>query len=234
VDITNLYFLSVGKIAGLLHKHKRRLWKVKKVIVLFALLTVMVFGVVSAHAFTLTWLNESKDYAVDDVVGGWKVIDYKDAVPNNSNGVWTTNAYSGGDTRPNGATIMWFYYGGNSAEVKLGRTSTAVAFMVESDSNDRLVNFYVDGTLVLGSYDMMTLPGQISYPDWQVGTLIVSGLSDDYHTIKIQSVDTSSYRDDFHMYGGAAVAPAVPIPGAVWLFGSGLMGLAGLRRKYFG
>ena len=27
---------------------------------------------------------------------------------------------------------------------------------------------------------------------------------------------------------------AVPIPGAVWLLGSGLVGLAGLRKKYFG
>ncbi len=56
------------------------------------------------------------------------------------------------------------------------------------------------------NYDMMTLPGKIAYPDWQVGTLVVSGLDYDFHTIKIGNVDTSNYRDDFHMYGGAAVA----------------------------
>jgi hypothetical protein len=35
------------------------------------------------------------------------------------------------------------------------------------------------------------------------------------------------------MVWGATTAP-VPIPGAVWLFGSGLMGLAALRKKVLG
>ncbi|SEM73708.1 VPLPA-CTERM protein sorting domain-containing protein [Syntrophus gentianae] len=193
------------------------------------LVTMLVFSA-GAHAYTLTWVPESKDYAVGETVSGWTVLEYKDAVAYNSNGVWTTSGSPGGDTRPNGATIMWFYYGGNYAETTLSTKSTAVAFMVESDSNDMYVNFYVDGNCVLANYDMMTLPGQISYPDWQVGTLVVSGLDYGTHTIKIQSVDTNSYRDDFHLYGGAAVAP-VPLPAAVWLLGPGLLGILGIRRK---
>ena len=38
---------------------------------------------------------------------------------------------------------------------------------------------------------------------------------------------TASIREDHWSY----VATATPIPGAVWLFGSGLVGLVGLRRK---
>jgi len=193
------------------------------------LVTMLIFAA-GVQAYTLTWVSESKDYGVGDTVGGWEVLEYKDAVADNANGVWTTSGYMGGDTRPNGATILWFYYGGSSAATTLGTKSTAVAFMLESDSNDKYVNFYVDGVCVLANYDMMTLPGQIAYPDWQVGTLVVSGLDYDYHTIRIGNVDTSSYRDDFHLYGGAAVAP-VPLPAAIWLLGPGLLGVLGIRRK---
>lgn len=197
---------------------------------IYILLIIMAFYSTTAMAAGLTWLNQSKDYSAGDVIGGWEVLEYKDAVTNNYNGVWTISGVVGGDTRPNGASIMWFYYGNSSAQVTFSQKSTAVAFMVESDANDKFVNFYVDGVSVLSNYNMMTLPGQINFPDWQVGTLIVSGLSNDYHTIKIQSVDTADRRDDFHMYGGAAVAP-VPVPSAVWLLGSGLFAIIGIRRK---
>jgi len=195
------------------------------------LLMTLVFTV-GAQAYTLQWISESKDYAVGDTVGSWEVLNYKDAVAGNSNGVWTTSGIVSGGTRSNGATIMYFFYGGSYAEVTLGAKSTAVAFMLESDDNDKLVNFYVDGELVLGNYDMLTLPKKIDYPNWQVGTLVISGLSDSYHKIKIQSVDSSSDRDDFHMYGGAAVAASsVPEPATLLLLGLGLLGLVPMRKR---
>ncbi|MBD9361311.1 PEP-CTERM sorting domain-containing protein [Methylomonas fluvii] len=41
---------------------------------------------------------------------------------------------------------------------------------------------------------------------------------------------TGTWRFDMVTVSGAAVA-AVPVPGAVWLFGSGLLGFLGVRRK---
>lgn len=37
----------------------------------------------------------------------------------------------------------------------------------------------------------------------------------------------------FRVRGGVVQPPEVPLPGAVWLFGSALLGLAGLRRRRF-
>lgn len=60
-----------------------------------------------------------------------------------------------------------------------------------------------------------------------------------YHEAKLGadgalSLGMTGPRTDRLWYLGAwAVAPApIPIPGAVWLLGSGLVGLVGLRKKY--
>lgn len=198
--------------------------------VLLMVASVVLFLTINTYASTTTWINESRDYSVGETVGGWEILEYKDAVAYNSNGVWSTYGTSGGGTRSNGASMLWFYYGGSSAEVTFSTPSTAVAFMLESDSNDMYVNLYVDNELVLSNFFMLDLPGIISYPDWQVGTFIVSGLSYATHTVRIANIDTSSYRDDFHIYGAAAVS-SVPVPGTLWLLLSGIAGLIGIKRR---
>ena len=55
----------------------------------------------------------------------------------------------------------------------------------------------------------------------------------------IMTAEISNFADDWQVnHGGIKVkhntAPVVPIPGAAWLLGAGLIGLVALRRKYIG
>jgi hypothetical protein len=45
--------------------------------------------------------------------------------------------------------------------------------------------------------------------------------------------DGTPYSEKFNvtLNGVAAVVPEVPVPAAVWLFGSGLIGLVGVARR---
>jgi hypothetical protein len=205
----------------------------KRLFATLSLVALLAAGSTTAYAQALSWIDQSRDYAVGEVVGGWSVLDYKDAVDSNANGVWTTAGEMGGTTRPNNATVLWFYYNDSFAEVTLSARSTAVAFMLDGDTNDHAVSFYVDGKPVLTNFDMQALPGNVD-PNWRVGTLVVSGLSDTVHTLRIQNDvnPTGLYRDDFHMYGGAAVA-AVPEPEsfAMLMAGLGIVGAVVRRRK---
>jgi len=56
----------------------------------------------------------------------------------------------------------------------------------------------------------------------------IKNQSFDFSAVKIYT-PTSDYKTNQEFISGK-VAP-VPIPGAVWLFGSGLMGVVGLGRK---
>ena len=105
------------------------------------------------------WINESRDYSVGERVGNWQVLEYKDAVAYNANNVWTTEGVSGGIIDPlTDSSVLWFYYPGSYATVGFSQPSTSVAFMLESDGNDGLVNFYVDNAEVLHHFNMQTLP----------------------------------------------------------------------------
>lgn len=199
-------------------------------------LAVLSLSIANAHAdITTEWVNESGDYSVGEWVGNWQVLEYKDAVAYNANNVWTTEGVSGGIIDPlTNSSVLWFYYPASYATVGFSQPSTSVAFMLESDGNDGLVNFYVDNAEVLHHFDMQTLPVERLPGSW-VGTLVVSGLEYGQHSVKIESAPDfafSSGRNDFHMYGAAAVSP-VPAPAAVWLWlaGCGLLGLTGMRKR---
>ena len=98
---------------------------------------------------------------------------------------------------------------------------------------DRALNQY-RSSINLFEVDVFTMMGE----------LITDGCFDNY-TNKLQdnSPTNESYMfwDDIHptTYAHGLIADAVynevapvPIPGAIWLFGSGLAGLAGFRKKF--
>jgi hypothetical protein len=54
-----------------------------------------------------------------------------------------------------------------------------------------------------------------------------------FNTVATNYEDSGVYYDNlcFDNTGGCPTAPAVPVPAAVWLFGSGLLGLVGVARR---
>jgi hypothetical protein len=47
----------------------------------------------------------------------------------------------------------------------------------------------------------------------------------------IYSIGSDGFSDDVHLASGTFGFSPVPVPGAVWLLGGGLLGLVGLRRR---
>lgn len=223
--------------------------KVNCVVLLSTLLLLV--GLSSVQAATASWLKESRDYAVGDTLGTWQILEYRDANQANANKVWLTSGTAAGGenirysynkgkiingSAVHDASVMWFT-GRATASTTFTVASTAVAIMLEADANDiGKVSFDIDGndvsidnlyaylTTCGGVASWQTKGGASTYANCKIATLVISGLDLGIHSVKI------SGNDDFHVLGAAAVS-AVPLPGAAWLLGSGLLGLLGLRRK---
>ena len=70
-------------------------------------MAVLSSTIASAYAdVTTEWINESRDYSVKESVGGWQVVEYKDAVAGNANSVWTVNGFPSGAVDANGSSIL--------------------------------------------------------------------------------------------------------------------------------
>lgn len=166
----------------------------------------------SGNGYNLQWLSESQDYSNGEVLGNWKILQYKDANSYNVNGVWTLNASQwGGSNATYGSdgsinnSVLWSYTPGGTASTSFDVMSSAVAFMFQSDSNDGNVNVFVDGEAVLLNKDLRTLPYQMPGGQIMFGTLVVSGLPYGYHTIMIENIDPGDTNNDVHIFGGAAL-----------------------------
>ena len=114
---------------------------------------------------------------------------------------------------------------------------------VAGNPSARIWGHYTDDALDVDSY-AGSAGGNSTYSDgngWSyleyTWTFDSAGGTRDGLMIETRFYDGSSapetiYIDDLYVSStGGYIASPVPVPAAVWLFGSGLLGLAGLRRK---
>ena len=189
----------------------------------------------SASAFNLQWVEgidtnllqttDPSFFAQEwsRTLPGWDIVEGKRAYNE-----WLVDGAANKTGYDTNTSKLWLLFG--NAYTDLTTATDAVVFLMHGDSNDGYANFYVDNQLVYQNYDL--------YDDGASGeylALIVSDLTFGLHSLKVERAGiknpSSSGYDVAIIGGGALNASSVPIPGAVWLFGSGLVGLVGLRRK---
>jgi len=122
----------------------------------------------------------------------------------NTNQIWHSSAYNGLNGVPDGIDA----WASNSSGTALTN------FLLMSDT---------DIPLTSGSASVLSTD---SVPDWDIVPTLTAG--------QVVSFTTYIRQERSNNVGGLWVTPyvvAVPVPAAVWLFGSGLLGLIGVGRK---
>jgi hypothetical protein len=135
----------------------------------------------------------------------------------------TASNYSIYDPSPTDAGwggVMWIWGTPGYVETVFDNPSNSLFVQFESDSNDGPADFYIDGV-----YETSL---NSNYGSWFA--VVFSGLSWQSHTLRVVAT-SSGYPRDLAIDCMGSGAP-VPIPGAVWLLGSGLVSLVGLRKKF--
>lgn len=77
--------------------------------------------------------------------------------------------------------------------------------------------------------DTQAVPGATTFTNQPLADLGLSPF--DYHLHPQGSLPTGVGSYTLTLWGSTLGGPGVPIPGAVWLFGTGVAGLAGLARR---
>ena len=114
-------------------------------------------------------------------------------------------------------------YDGWIVESETGETLYGIGGWIDSDTTGAKITFLLDGINVNPDRDGEAFTG------WTfVGIIDETGFS----TVEIVELSGADY-DQHPIWGDSFTVgvSAVPIPAAVWLFGSGLLGLVGVARR---
>jgi hypothetical protein len=69
--------------------------------------------------------------------------------------------------------------------------------------------------------------------EYSTGEVLLNGFQPRWVAVAFESIVAGNSTSDYALWTNASFeAQCVPVPPAVWLFGSGLVGLIGLRRKF--
>jgi len=112
---------------------------------------------------------------------------------------------------------LWTSYPGSDSGISAGNVKFSgqeQAFM--NSLSGTIITFQLT-CLAVGSDDIL-------FSDWDDGHY-------DWYLSILEDPNAESPLDDIVNFGTIATVNNVPIPGAVWLLGSGLIGLVGLRRR---
>jgi hypothetical protein len=136
------------------------------------------------------------------------------------------NTTNGGSTcepvETNWDDACW-QYDGWIVESDTGETLYGIGGWIDSSTSGAKITFLLDNVNVNVARD-----GE-AFTDWTfVGIIDVTGFS----TVEILEL-TGADSDQRPIWGDSFTVgvSAVPVPAAIWLFGSGLVGLAGIARK---
>ncbi len=152
--------------------------------------------------------------------------------------VETVYVFQIGDTREGPVTLSWNHFYDGSAFPELGASLTIIAEGIDTGEDDLVYfNGHFLGQLVQqsfynASFDINPGPGALGFPltalTTSFFTLDPSWLLVGNNLVEIV-VDPANWIMEAEI--STLAVCQIPIPGALWLLGSSLVGLAGLRRK---
>ena len=120
----------------------------------------------------------------------------------------------------------WLYSTGSWAQATFSLPADTLLVQFESDWNDGIADFIVDGSSV-GTLDTYNR-------GWF--QVVISGLTLAPHTLRVVAAGPhSTWEDDIaiDVFGSKATAAPIPEPKTILLIGIGILGLVGFGRKKF-